>query len=265
MPPPPTRAPAPTKQPFDPWNACTTGHQRAENRAGKTTSWRDTRSSKLSIQFAGRHGAPSGAPTNAPATRTISEAPGVTDVGQKTIKEAFFPKSNLDPTALETLPAAKCRDSVAVAQSTRKGEVPLEKENSRPQIFRGLCVYINGSTAPLVSDHKLRHLLAEHGATLSIALGRKSVTHVILGSPNRNGRGAGGGLAAGKLQKEITRVGGKGIKFVGVDWVLESVKAGKRLSEGRFSVLKIAPERQRSVLWIYSTTKSVPRTDPKGY
>lgn len=113
------------------------------------------------------------------------------------------------------------------------------------QIFRGLCFYINGSTAPAISDHKLRQLLAMHGASTSIALGRRTITHVILGRSGAGG--AGGGLAGGKLQKEITRVGGQGLKYVGVEWVIESIRAGKRLPEAGFSNLKIAPAGQRSV------------------
>ena len=85
------------------------------------------------------------------------------------------------------------------------------------QIFAGLCFYINGSTAPLVSDHKLKHMLAAHGARHSIALGRRSVTHVILGTVSGNG-GAGGGLAATKIQKEISRTGGKAVKFITAEW-----------------------------------------------
>ena len=103
--------------------------------------------------------------------------------------------------------------------ATNGSDAKDEKENEK-KIFRGLCVYINGSTAPLVSDHKLKYLLAENGANLSIALGRRTVTHVILGTPNgstvRNG--AGGGLAATKIQKDISRIGGCGVKYVGVEW-----------------------------------------------
>lgn len=98
---------------------------------------------------------------------------------------------------------------------------PKVKEGNQDvgkKVFTDLCIYINGSTAPMVGDHKLKQLLAENGARISIALGRRSVTHVILGTPNGAAGGAGGGLAAGKIQKEIQRVGGKGIKFVGVEW-----------------------------------------------
>lgn len=92
-------------------------------------------------------------------------------------------------------------------------------------IFDGLVIYVNGSTHPLVSDHRLKHLLVENGARMSIHLGRRQVTHVILGrpsGPSGHGRGsaagAGGGLAGGKLEREIRRIGGCGVKYVGVEW-----------------------------------------------
>ncbi|KAF3491164.1 uncharacterized protein GIQ15_00681 [Arthroderma uncinatum] len=129
--------------------------------------------------------------------------------------------------------------------------------NKEKRIFANLTIYINGSTLPLISDHKLKNTLIDHGAKISIGLARRSVTHVILGCPNGNVKGnddgisnggAGGGLAAGKLQREISRVGGMGVKFVGVEWVLESIKAGCRLPEARFANLHLASSKQRSVL-----------------
>jgi hypothetical protein len=93
-----------------------------------------------------------------------------------------------------------------------------ENQNRRRGIFDGLVIYINGSTYPLVSDHKLKQLLAENGAKLSLHLGRRQVTHVILGKPSGPGVGAGGGLAGGKLEKEIKRIGGCRVKYVGVEW-----------------------------------------------
>lgn len=95
-------------------------------------------------------------------------------------------------------------------------DLPIESTS----IFTGITVLINGSTYPLVSDHKLKYLLIQHGARVAISLGRKKVTHVILGRENGSvsGKGVGGGLAGGKIEKEIRRVGGKGVKFVGVEW-----------------------------------------------
>lgn len=143
------------------------------------------------------------------------------------------------------------------------GEDPKYPESEKG-IFSGLCIYINGSTAPVIGDHKLKHLLAEHGAHLSIALGRRSVTHVIVGEPNNGrGAGAGGGLAGSKIQKEISRVRGKGVKFVGVEWVMESVKAGKRLSEARFQGVSIAPKGVGSVYGLFKKKEDVKNEDMK--
>jgi twin BRCT domain len=95
-----------------------------------------------------------------------------------------------------------------------------EPPTSKRGIFDGLTIYVNGSTNPLISDHKLKYLLVEHGAKISISLGRRQVTHVILGNPcgRAGGIGAGGGLAATKIQKEIRRRGGCGIRYVSVEW-----------------------------------------------
>ena len=109
-----------------------------------------------------------------------------------------------------------------------------------PQIFAGLNIYLNGSTAPLVSDHKLKQLLAQHGANVSIALGRKTVTHVILGET--------GSLAASKVQKEVARTRGRAVKFVCARWVLDSIEKGKRQSEATYQPLSLAMKGQRSVL-----------------
>lgn len=38
---------------FDAWNSSSTGHQRAENKIGGSTGWRQSRSMKLSHQFRG--------------------------------------------------------------------------------------------------------------------------------------------------------------------------------------------------------------------
>lgn len=103
----------------------------------------------------------------------------------------------------------------------RKKEDHLKEQarlNHQTGIFDGLVIYINGSTYPLVSDHKLKHILAENGAKMAIHLGRKQVTHIILGKPSGAHAGAGGGLAGGKMEKEIRRVGGCGVKYVGVEW-----------------------------------------------
>lgn len=223
MPPPHTAIPPaaqPIRKTFDPWNSASTGHQRAENRLGGSTSWRTSRTSKLAVQF--RSGAGGGkrlydtvgAGSKDFGTDGRKEngswekgAPGLREEGWQDVRGLLTG---------EKKPGTQGTERELKAENEGEGEQRQEKVERK--IFTDLCIYINGSTAPTVSDHRLKQLLAENGARVSIALGRRSVTHVILGTPNGAAGGAGGGLAAGKIQKEIQRVGGKGVKFIGVEW-----------------------------------------------
>lgn len=116
----------------------------------------------------------------------------------------------------------------------KKGSSPgleLEEEgtgNNKPGVFAGTTIYVNGSTMPLISDHKLKQLLVSHGAKLAVSLlERGSVTHVIVGRPAAAGagKGAGGGLAGGKLHKEIARRG-RQVKVVYAEWYGFLFRAG---------------------------------------
>ena len=132
----------------------------------------------------------------------------------------------------------------ATTELVHENELELLTDKPKtPLMFSGLTIYINGSTAPLVSDHKLKQLLAQHGANITIGLARRTVTHVIVGDKEQGG----GGLAGGKLQKEISRVRGKGVKFVHAKWVLDSVNAGKRQAEGQYQVVHLASAKQKTV------------------
>ncbi|PWY65161.1 hypothetical protein BO83DRAFT_420117 [Aspergillus eucalypticola CBS 122712] len=149
--------------------------------------------------------------------------------------------------------------------SRRENNASTSTSTSTSTIFSSLTIHINGQTTPTVSDHKLKHLLISHGANLSLHMHR-GVTHVILGEPNTPSSssssinpgikvaGAGGGLAAGKLQKEIQRGGWKGVKLVRVQWAMDSIAAGKRLSEVKYAVQ--LRTNQRSVLAFTSSTSN---------
>ncbi|KAJ5939390.1 hypothetical protein N7466_002524 [Penicillium verhagenii] len=155
--------------------------------------------------------------------------------------------------------AAARRDSESLRLSSGPGALsvsgPTAATLKSSNIFLGTTVFINGSTLPLISDHRLKRLLVDHGAQISIHMARKTVSHVIVGQPNAvsnaTALGAGGGLSARKLQQEISRGGWKGVRIVGVEWVLESIKVGKRLSESRFGVLNVAPKGQQSVAGMF--------------
>jgi hypothetical protein len=156
----------------------------------------------------------------------------------------------------EVLSTITTTTTAAAAAAATEPEAPndldlqtsLSPRKLPPPVFSGLNIYLNGSTLPHISDHKLKHLLTQHGANISIALGRRTVTHVILGDR--------GGLAAGKIQKEVARTGGRGVKFVGVRWALESIEKGKRQPESRYEVVRLAMKGQRSVLGMAEAEKA---------
>ncbi|KAI1826026.1 BRCA1 C terminus domain-containing protein [Xylaria intraflava] len=274
-------------QHFDPWNASSTGHQRAENRLGASKGWRDSRNRKLTSQFAGGPGGGkrvsdtvgAGSQDWDPQAKALvtlearrraqnsvlgmlvkpgtmrssssasvspppmpAPAPASTSASSSRLDEHQL---GVDGNSLSRHQGVMTSDKRLMAQRKTEGD---EREKSRRHrgIFDGVVVYVNGSTYPLISDHQLKHVLAEHGASMSTHLGRRKVTHVILGRPAARGYGSGGGLAGGKLQKEISKIGGSAVKYVSVQWVLESINAGKRLPEARFVDLKIAPKGQKS-------------------
>jgi hypothetical protein len=317
------KAAKPSRQIFDPFNSSATGHQRAENRLGGSTSWRDSRSLKLREQFvSGSDGGKRVSDTVGAGSldfgrdgRTesggwIDGAKGLRTGGQTSLWEsmkvekdvekqppakkikledatatcvvnAFTPVKKADGSYRETsltsheaspshlispwdvnedsssslldgdlIQAVENVEEETKSKSTAAELLPSSispspsttSTTSYPQIFSNLTFYINGSTAPHISDHKLKHLLSLHGGNLSISLGRKSVTHVIIGKPGSAGEGCGGGLAGTKIQKEIARQRGKALHFVTAEWVVQSAKAGKRLAESRFEGMKLAPK-----------------------
>ncbi|KAH6652912.1 hypothetical protein BKA67DRAFT_659569 [Truncatella angustata] len=246
---------------FDPWNSSSTGHQRAENRLGGSTSWRESRSTKLQSQFEG--GAVGGKrmsdAVEAGSKHWDNKAQAIIPPDLRTratfsVMEMLATPGTMKQSFGKSAPApvkgnVESITAMEKSMARRQAEDEAREEiHERPRkLFDGIVIYINGSTYPTISDHKLKHILAEHGARISIHLGRRQVTHVILGRSSGGGGGAGGGLAGGKLQKEIQKVGGAAVKFVGVEWILESIKARKRLPEARFSNLKIAPMGQQGV------------------
>ncbi|RAH51820.1 hypothetical protein BO85DRAFT_215243 [Aspergillus piperis CBS 112811] len=160
----------------------------------------------------------------------------------------------------------KITDTDTYTESISRREINASTSTST--IFSSLSIHINGQTTPTVSDHKLKHLLISHGANLSLHMHR-GVTHVILGEPNtppssssiNSGikvAGAGGGLAAEKLQKEIQRGGWKGVKLVRVQWAMDSIAVGKRLSEAKYAAQ--LRTNQRSVLAFTTSSTATSNT-----
>ncbi|KAH0599994.1 hypothetical protein MHUMG1_02785 [Metarhizium humberi] len=135
-PPPSLPKPAlPRNTAFDPWNSSSTGHQRAEQQPG--TAWRASRTGKLNSQFqSGPAGGPRTQDTRGPGVRGASVADMLRTPG-------------LMGESLGDRPPRQDDDAAAP-----RG------------IFAGCVVYVNGSTYPLVSDHRLKHELCKNGAQI---------------------------------------------------------------------------------------------------
>lgn len=237
----PRKAPDPTKHLFDPWNSASTGHQTAQNILSGSTSWRQSRSYKLSHQLrdeSGEGGRYHRADLVGAGSETFGKdgrkanggwekgVLGLRERGCQDIRDSFGAvKRRRSNAASEEAPETKrLRESeLAGKQIAKTQEVqsaglspgkPLQshkmQEALSSNLFGTITIYLNGSTAPLISDHRLKQLIAQHGGNVSVALGRKTVTHVILSES--------GGLAAGKLQKEIHKIRGRSIKFVTAAW-----------------------------------------------
>jgi hypothetical protein len=207
---------------FDPWNSSSTGHQRSENRLAGSTSWRASRNLKLAEQFkGGLSGGARVADTVGAGSDNFGKDGRKTNGGWE--DGAAGLRTGQQRSLSEIWGATKPAPTKAAADATPNPHNHVSKCSSlssdsvESKIFAGLCFYVNGSTAPLISDYKLKHLLAAHGARHSIALGRRTVTHVVLGAASAQG-GTGGGLAATKLQREIARTGGKAVKYVTAEW-----------------------------------------------
>ncbi|PBP16040.1 BRCA1 C Terminus domain-containing protein [Diplocarpon rosae] len=248
---------------FDAWNSSSTGHQRAENALGHSIGWRQSRNVKLSYQF--KSGGTGG--------QHISDKVGAGSKDWDGKAKALIPKEVRERARVSVAdmitrkePVTLSNEDQLTAQRKREDDFKDEERLCRKKgIFDGLVIYVNGSTYPLISDHKLKHVLAENGGKMSLHLGRRQVTHVILGKPSGTlGMGAGGGLSGTKLEREIRRVGGCGVKYIGVEWVLESLKSGKRLSETQFTNLKVAPKNQQSVYGIFKKSNSTASRVPKS-
>ncbi|KAL2203975.1 hypothetical protein CC79DRAFT_1336614 [Sarocladium strictum] len=266
---------------FDAWNSSSSGHQRPDNQPG--TGWRESRNQKLSSQF--RNGQSGGARLSdtwgagSPdwddkRKVVVPQALRERKTGQKSVadmlvqpgrmREVLAENGNEDEPAQrpgsDGLSNSISSDNDKAVKSEQTGEVanPMATQGQHQRrIFDGVVAYVNGSTFPLVSDHRLKQILSENGGNMSLHLGRRKVTHVILGRPAgggsaaataaaRGGRGAGGGLAGGKIEKEIKRIGGCGVKFVSVEWYVLLLPSSTILRRLLFATCDTSPKVTRS-------------------
>ena len=168
-----------------------------------------------------------------------TEAEEAENVRRKEFPEtlALASRDGLDVGADEAVVKRQGTEGDDDDDGTKQSILTTTTTTKRP-LFAGVCVYINGSTYPHISDHKLKQLLIQHGASISLVLARRSVSHVVVGTSRAGG---GGRLSGSKIQKEVVvgRGRGSGIKFVTVEWVLECLRRGKRVSEREYDGLDL--------------------------
>ncbi|PYH95389.1 hypothetical protein BO71DRAFT_408596 [Aspergillus ellipticus CBS 707.79] len=230
----------------------------------QTSSIRSASASASSITAPASGSCAGSATATAKYTPAATPTPTPTPTPTSSATATPAPTSTATSTSTSTAPSPRPNPDTIPRTHTHTHTKPdslLQPQipSTPTKILAGLTIHINGQTTPHISDHKLKHLLVAHGADLAIALHRK-VTHLVVGPANAGpGRGgAGGGLAAGKLQKEIQRAGWKGIKLVRVQWVLDSIAAGKRLAESKYAV-HLMPN-QKSVFGFVTSTSTATAT-----
>lgn len=150
-------------------------------------------------------------------------------------------------TSSEPTITSSSRSTNLPADSTINTTTTPTAEDANKKIFEGCSIYISGMTQPHIGDHALKHLLGKSGAQVSTYIRATKNTHIIIGEEAKVGSGAGGGLAAGKIQKLVQSRKLVGMKFVSVHWVLDSVKAGRRLPEGRYKVDVLRSSSQKTL------------------
>ncbi|BEJ16505.1 hypothetical protein CspHIS471_0511100 [Cutaneotrichosporon sp. HIS471] len=134
--------------------------------------------------------------------------------------------------------------------SVRTAKVEAQSRDKTKSILVGCTIAINGHTGPL-SNLQLQNLITSNGGRFAPHL-HGGCTHVVAER-----------LAGGKTQKVIDGQGGRSAsrraKVVKVQWVIDSVAAGKRLSEAGYMV--IADPSQKS---LFTALDIKPKAEMRG-
>ncbi|WVR05304.1 hypothetical protein IAU60_002318 [Kwoniella sp. DSM 27419] len=113
----------------------------------------------------------------------------------------------------------------------RTAQMNDQARKQETTIFKGCLIYINGSTGPKVSNLQVQQMISSNGGRIT-PLQSSACTHII----------ANGGLSGTKTQKWIDGQGSRGAsrraKVVKVEWILDSVEQGIKLSEAGYGVVE---------------------------
>ncbi|AOW04305.1 hypothetical protein B0I72DRAFT_138188 [Yarrowia lipolytica] len=145
----------------------------------------------------------------------------------KKIAAKIFRRKN-DKKPVANGPAKKRMSATAVKDMLFHKAV-TSTPSDKPPIFAGCTINISYMAESGVSDLQLKKDIIAHGGRVSRVI-TAGVTHVIA----RN-------FAAGKHDKVIGRA-------VSVDWALDCLNQGKRLSEGQYRLAQASPGQPKITL-----------------
>ncbi|KDE09535.1 hypothetical protein MVLG_00433 [Microbotryum lychnidis-dioicae p1A1 Lamole] len=114
--------------------------------------------------------------------------------------------------------------------------------DAESDLFKGLVFYINGLAGKSITNQQLKRLIYENGGTMKL-IESAAVTHAFVSN-----------LSGSKLQRVLTKKCNR-IKYVTVQWAIESVRCGKRLREADYAA-PIFAETQSSVMDYYANEDS---------
>lgn len=130
----------------------------------------------------------------------------------------------------------------------RKLRDQAASEEKQSDLFKGLSIYINGYAGTKIGNKELQRLLSLNGAEVHY-LPNGRTTHIVSEMA----------LSAKKTQEMLQLKAGRVKKFVKVDWILDSLVAGKRRPEHPYAH---AIPVQRGIAQLLGSNSSGKATSP---
>ncbi|KAJ3186595.1 hypothetical protein HDU85_007415 [Gaertneriomyces sp. JEL0708] len=113
----------------------------------------------------------------------------------------------------------------------RHSKLALQAAAKSSKILQGIKIYVNGLVG-VMDDLEFRKLVQSNGGEISMQLSQRTVSHMICTS------------LCGKKSEKAFMARTSALKVVRPEWVIDSVKNGKRLPESGYKVL--SSETQKS-------------------
>ncbi|KAG0142912.1 hypothetical protein CROQUDRAFT_208884 [Cronartium quercuum f. sp. fusiforme G11] len=110
-------------------------------------------------------------------------------------------------------------------QATRNAKLKAQAKEAENTTLKDVVIYINGYTGQVTNQQLIAMVLSAGGQVRRIMSG--SCTHVVTAMP----------LSGSKTEKELLRKR-SGVPIVRPEWVIESIRAGKRQAEWKYPVME---------------------------